>query len=174
LHPVSASPATGIEVDIFRIAPDMLRLSFSTRGDLANVIVSPQQLPTRTDGLWRHTCFEAFLGAGEGYYEFNFSPSSQWAAYRFDSYRNGMGAAEIGTPEIEGRSNPDSYTLQASLELDRLPDLPSEASWRLALSALIEDQNGRKSYWALAHPPGKPDFHHADSFALEFSPAVPS
>jgi hypothetical protein len=42
------------------------------------------------------------------------------------------------------------------------------------LSALIEDQNGGKSYWALAHPPGKPDFHHADSFALEFSPAVPS
>jgi len=42
------------------------------------------------------------------------------------------------------------------------------------LSAVIEDISGGTSYWALAHPPGKPDFHHADGFALEFSPAVPS
>ena len=28
------------------------------------------------DGLWRHTCFEAFVGipGAEPYYEFNFSP----------------------------------------------------------------------------------------------------
>ena len=47
-------------------------------------------------------------------------------------------------------------------------------SWRLGLSAVIEDTNGHKSYWALAHPPGKPDFHHADCFAYELSPAVAS
>ena len=67
---------------------------------------------------------------------------------------------------------PTRYTLQASLELDRLSGLPRNALWRLGLSALIEDTSGRKSYWALAHPPGKPDFHHADCFAHEFSPAV--
>ena len=31
---------------------------------------------------------------------------------------------------------------------------------------------GGISYWALAHPPGKPDFHHADGFALELSPGA--
>jgi hypothetical protein len=36
---------------------------------------------------------------------------------------------------------------------------------------VIEETNGRLSYWALAHPPGKPDFHHSDCFALEL-PAV--
>jgi hypothetical protein len=77
-------------------------------------------------------------------------------------------------PAIEVRSGPDSYTLQASLELDRLQDLSREASWRLGLSAVIEDISGGMSYWALAHPPGRPDFHHADGFALEFSPTVPS
>ena len=35
------------------------------------------------------------------------------------------------------------------------------------LSAVIEDPNGVLSYWALRHPPGKPDFHHPDTFALE-------
>ncbi|MBI3061386.1 MAG: hypothetical protein HYY83_05345 [Deltaproteobacteria bacterium] len=28
-------------------------------------------------------------------------------------------------------------------------------------------QDGTISYWALKHPPGKPDFHHPDAFALE-------
>jgi hypothetical protein len=37
------------------------------------------------------------------------------------------------------------------------------------LAAVIEDTRGDKSYWALAHPPGKADFHHSDTFALEFS-----
>jgi hypothetical protein len=38
---------------------------------------------------------------------------------------------------------------------------------RLGLSAVIEDDNGSLSYWALKHPSGKPDFHHPDAFALE-------
>ena len=110
--------------------------------------------------------------SGAEYYEFNFAPSTQWAAYRFSSYRSGMSVAtEIGPPPIDVRSSPDCYTLQTSLELDRLSDLPRKALWRLGLSALIEDTGGHKSYWALAHPPGKPDFHHADCFAHEFSPA---
>jgi hypothetical protein len=53
-----------------------------------------------------------------------------------------------------------------------LPDLGPDASWRLGLSALIDDTGGARSYWALAHAPGKPDFHHAASFALDFSPAI--
>ena len=129
----------------------------------------------RSDGLWQHTCFEAFVRglSGTEYYEFNFAPSTQWAAYRFSGYRSGMCvAAEISAPLIEVRSSPDCFTLQASLELDRLSDLPRRASWRLGLSAVIEDTSGCKSYWALAHPPGKPDFHHADCFAHELSPAV--
>ena len=151
-------------------------LSYIVTGKMSDIRMPFAMPAARTDELWQHTCFEAFIRASSGtaYYEFNFSPSTQWAAYRFSGYRSGMRvAAEIGAPAIEVRSSSDCYTLQASLELDRLPDLPREASWRLGLSALIEDTSGGKSYWALAHPPGKPDFHHADCFAHEFSPAVP-
>jgi hypothetical protein len=42
--------------------------------------------------------------------------------------------------------------------------------WRLGVSAVIEESDGAKSYWALKHAPGKPDFHHADSFAYELNP----
>jgi hypothetical protein len=79
-------------------------------------------------------------------------------------------ADEITDLPIEFRSGSESYALQVSLELSRLSALPRNVSWRLGLSALLEHTDGRTSYWALAHPPGEPDFHHADCFAHEFSP----
>jgi hypothetical protein len=176
LHPDSRSfPVEHIEVGVVRPRADSLVLSYIVTGKMSNVRMPPVMVAARSEELWRHTCFEAFVRASSGaeYYELNFAPSTQWAAYQFNSYRSGMRvAAEIGAPPIEVRSGPDCYTLQASLELDRLSGLPREALWHLGLSALIEDTSGRKSYWALAHPPGKPDFHHTDCFALEFSPAV--
>ena len=38
---------------------------------------------------------------------------------------------------------------------------------RLGLSVVIEQADGSIAYWALAHPPGRPDFHHADCLACE-------
>ena len=175
LHPDSLCfAATHIEVEVARPRDCSLVLSYVVTGKISDVRMPPVMAAARSDELWRHTCFEAFVRAlpGAAYYEFNFAPSTQWAAYRFNSYRSGMRvAAEIGAPPIEVHSGADRYTLQATLDLDRLSDLPREAVWRLGLSALIEDISGRKSFWALAHPPGKPDFHHSDCFAYEFSPA---
>jgi len=176
LHPDSRCLAAAhIEVEVARPRADSLVLSYIVTGKMNDIRMPPVMEAARRDELWQHTCFEAFVGDSSGgeYYEFNFAPSTQWAAYRFKSYRNGMRvAAEIGPPPIEVRSSSDRYTLQASLALDRLSGLPRDSSWRLGLSALIEDTSGRKSYWALAHPPGKPDFHHADGFAYEFSRAA--
>ena len=176
LHPDShCDGAARIDVEAARPRPGNLQLHYVVSGQTSDLVLPPVTAPARTDELWRHTCFEAFVRASSGaeYYEFNFAPSTQWAAYRFSSYRSGMCvAAEISAPPIEVRSSPDCYTLQASLELDRLSGLPRKALWRLGLAALIEDTSGRKSYWALAHPPGKPDFHHTDCFAHEFSPVV--
>ncbi len=168
LHPDSlCAAATKIEVDIARPRPGSLILSYVVSGRISDLRLPPVVAATRADELWRHTCFEAFvrLSAGPGYYEFNFSPSTQWAAYRFEGYRSGMRAAtEIGAPQIEARSSAETYTLQAALELAGL-----SSPLHLGLSAVLEETNGRKSYWALAHPTGKADFHHADCFALELS-----
>ena len=178
LHPDSHSLAvTRIEVEITRPRVDSLVLSYLVTGNMSAIRMPPATEGGRSDGLWRHTCFEAFLHASQGatYYELNFSPSRQWAAYRFSSYRQGMSMAdEISALPVETYSEPDRYTLQTSLNLDRFVSLSRDGVWRLALSALIEDTSGRMSYWALAHPSGKPDFHHADCFVYEFSPAVAS
>ena len=100
----------------------------------------PIVAPTRADELWRHTCFEAFIrpGSNPAYFEFNFAPSAQWAAYEFDGYRSGMRAAESAAPRIDTRIGPTRLSLQATLELRALPPGP----WRLGLSAVIEEANG--------------------------------
>ena len=160
-----------INVEIACPRAGSLELSYIVTGQISSIRMPPAATNTRSDGLWRRTCFEAFVRASPdaGYYELNFSPSGQWAAYQFSGYRNGMRIAdEIAGVPIRVRSSSDSYTLQASLDLDRFTGLSRDRSWRLGLSAVIEDANGGMSYWALTHPPGKPDFHHAD----EFSPAV--
>ncbi|HEY7248048.1 MAG TPA: DOMON-like domain-containing protein [Xanthobacteraceae bacterium] len=175
LHPDSRCvAATQIEVDVARPRAGYLALCYLVTGKVDDMRLPPARAAVRTDELWQHTCFEAFIRAsrGEAYYEFNFAPSTQWAAYWFGSYRSGMRVAtEIGTPRIEAQSRHDCYTLHASLELDPVSSLPRDAAWHLGLSALIEETSGRKSYWALAHPPGKADFHHPICFAHEISPA---
>jgi hypothetical protein len=168
LHPDSRCvAATQIEVEIARPRPRSLVLSYVVRGKISELRMPPIVAAARTDELWRHTCFEAFVrpSAGPGYYEFNFSPSTLWAVYQFSGYRSGMRVAtEIGAPRIEVRSSAETYTLQAALEFDGL-----SSPLHLGLSAVLEETNGRKSYWALAHPPGKADFHHSDCFTLKFS-----
>ena len=154
----------------------------------------------RADELWRHTCFEAFVrvGGGAPYHEFNLAPSGEWNGYRFDDYRHNMtadryldppgigtylrrepldpqrrdGLAAAGSDTLDRFETP-FFSLTATLDLERTL-LPLDEPWHLGLSAVIEERNGTISYWALSHPPGDPDFHHPDCFALELAPARPS
>jgi hypothetical protein len=174
LHPDSLSQvATHIDVDIARPCTGSLVLCYFVTGNIGGLRLPPIAPPVRAEELWQRTCFEAFVRceACDSYYEFNFAPSTQWAAYQFDGYRSGMRQASgVSAPAIAIKASAAIFRLKTSLELGQLSDLPRDASWRLGLSALIEETNGHTSYWALAHPPGKPDFHHADCFTHEFSP----
>ncbi len=179
LHPDSVcSAVTLIELDVARPRARSLALVYVVTGNIGDLVLPPvATTAARADELWRHTCFEAFVRTAPGadYYELNFAPSTQWAAYRFDSYRSGVRVAtEIDAPRIETETTPGRYILRALLELDRAVASSEHGRgggkigpWRLGLSAVIEEAGGRRSYWALAHPPGKPDFHHSDCFALE-------
>ena len=74
-----------------------------------------------------------------------------------------MRNADVLAPRVGGGIEGDAYVLHAAF------DLPGQGPWRLGLCAVIEETDGQKSYWAAAHPPGKPDFHHADSFVVELA-----
>jgi hypothetical protein len=173
IHPASSpAPAIRIDVEIGRPSPAVLALRYAVTGAVGELVLPSRAAPVRADELWRHTCFEAFVrtAPGEGYIEFNFAPSTQWAAYRFAGYRSGMTKLEgIDAPRIESWASGEAYQLRTSLA----PVAPAHRAWRVALAAVIEQEGGRKSYWALAHPPGRPDFHHEVGFVLELPPATP-
>jgi hypothetical protein len=166
LHPDCRCDAvSAIDVNVSRPLPATLVASFNVSGAIGDLRLPPVTAPARADELWRHTCFEVFIrpASEAAYLEFNLAPSTQWSAYRLDGYRSGMRAAEVAVPRVDVESAAARLTLRATLELGKL--LPDPM--RLGLSAVIEEASGRVSYWALAHPSGKPDFHHADCFAWE-------
>jgi hypothetical protein len=128
------------------------------------VIAPPSAEPERTDDLWKTTCFEAFVRplGGQAYTEWNFAPSGDWAAYDFTGYREGMTAAEVGAPPyIRVEDNFTWWALSATIAI------PADTNWELGLSAVLEEQDGTKSYWALAHGSDKPDFHSPDCFVAK-------
>jgi hypothetical protein len=164
-HPDFPSEAvSGIDVGVERDGA-ALTLRYGLTGAVAALAIPPVAAPERTDELWRHTCFEAFLrpDAGGAYIELNFAPSTQWAAYRFAGYRQEMHAADVAAPRIAVTTTEASLELAVSLDLASLALPPGPC--RLALSAVVEAADGAKSYWALAHPLGRPDFHHEAGFA---------
>jgi hypothetical protein len=156
--------------------PESLRFQYVLEADPLLVrIPSPIAEAGRTDGLWAHTCFEAFVGLPESprYLELNFSPSGQWAAYRFESYRQGMAPALDTAPLLAVRRSAERLELRAEVQLGgslssraSRPGAAGNPRVRIALATVVEDREGRLSYWALRHPPGRPDFHHPESFSL--------
>jgi hypothetical protein len=131
-------------------------------GAPADRFVIPESAePDRADDLWRTTCFEAFLRTeGEdAYREWNFAPSGQWAAYDFTGYREGRSDADVVSPYIRMEDNLTWWGLGASIAV------PADHHWQLGLSVILEEKDGAKSYWALAHGQSdKPDFHDAGCF----------
>ena len=160
-----------IEAEAARPRSGSLVLRWCVTGRINDLLLPHVVAPLRAEELWRHTCFESFICAScvGMYYEFNLAPSKLWSAHAFDGYRSGMRVAdEIELQHVNVTSDDAHFEIQASLALENVPlRLTRDSEWQLGLSAVIEERNGRLSYWALAHPPGKPDFHHSDCFALE-------
>ncbi len=143
-------------------------LDYWLSGNVTSLLVPETTAGGRADGLWRHSCFEAFVRPGDdqAYWELNLSPSGKWALYRFDAYREGMRNADAARdPAIETESGEENLHLRARIAFadTRL----ARSDWRIAPAAVIEDRSGRLSYWAVMHGSERPDFHHSEGFAIE-------
>jgi hypothetical protein len=174
-HRTPCRSVDAIDVRVESATSGILALSFVLQSDLAALRIPTKQTgerPSRqVDALWRHTCFEAFLMAGDGpgYREYNFSPSGDWAAYAFRDYRQAADTEQAivsdeSAPVIRVQQRAQRLALEAAISFE---PPPLYGSIRLGLSAVVEAADGGLSYWALRHPPGKPDFHHIDAFALQ-------
>lgn len=122
----------------------------------------------RGEDLWKTTCFELFLYDGAGRYrEYNFSPSGRWAAYAFSGYRNvESDLTPRQTPDIKHEIGSSVFVQTVFVDRREL-----EGAQSAALAAVIEESDGRLSYWAMAHPGLKPDFHDPACFRIPLAPA---
>jgi len=143
-----------------------LRLRYELTVDPARLWIPAPLPPEMTDGLWEHTCFEAFIAVAghEAYREFNFSPSGQWAAYAFSGYRIRCEWTASRPPLLDFTQTDEGLQLEAIIAADDLPPNPEDKPLQVGLTAVIETVDGLRSYWALRHPASKPDFHHRDGF----------
>lgn len=168
-HPSAQSAITGVEVEAWRTNPGMLTLRYVVT-DPGRALVVPPSASGRRDNLWKRTCFEAFIliHGSQAYYELNLSPSTRWAAYRFDSFRAGMdNAGSIDPPMTQWLKTDAGYELRTVANLSFLAGLRPDAPWQLGLTAVIEDGPDQLSYWALTHPVGVQDFHNAAGWTAQ-------
>jgi hypothetical protein len=168
-HPQTAcAPIAAVGAEVAALADGGWQVTFVAVGTPADLAL-PQSAPAvHTDELWRTTCFELFIARpGDAYVEINLSPSGAFAVYRFDHYRTGMTALDVPAPAITVDLGHERLTMIARLAEDALP---WDRTGVMGISAVIADRSGCTSYWALAHPPAKPDFHHRDCFALSLPP----
>lgn len=179
-HPATPAPVVRtIEVGAARRADGGLTFHYRLRGDMVRLLIPDPGAAGRTDGLWEHTCFEAFVGlAGQSAYrEFNFSPSGQWAAYAFDDYRQRTALPDLSTPPlITADLFAGRIEVEAIVPLAALPLPATEAALQIGLCAVVEARDvvdGRHSYWALRHAAVRPDFHDRRGFALELPATRP-
>lgn len=172
-HPASGSAILRVNAEARWLPEGQIGFYFVLEGETSAVRVPVAGQSDRADELWKHTCCEAFVagpGAG-GYSEFNFSPSGAWAAYQFTGYREGMKpVAVVADPVITIRQTAERIELDALIGSRSIP--LGHQGLRLGLAVVVEEKSGRLSYWALAHPAAKPDFHHADGFCFPL-PANP-
>ncbi len=150
-----------------RVSPGELRLQYRLTGTLAALHLPVVSASQRRDELWQHTCAEVFVAeqVTTAYCEFNFSPSTAWAAYEFDDYRLGMRPSSCQAPQIHCTLSEQMLELQVQLFLPS--HFEHQSPLRLGVTMVVEQLSGYRSYWALAHAGERPDFHRRDGFIVE-------
>lgn len=154
----------------------LLGIDYQLRADLgpqptAVLLPPPAAVPSRRDGLWQHTCLEAFVAVADqpAYWEFNLAPSGDWALYRFTGYRSGQhapAAAALPFPAPPFTVTRRRDGLRLSLHAPLPAELAAAPHLAIGISAVLEQRHGQLSYWALHHPAPQPDFHRREGFSL--------
>ncbi len=162
-----------------------LALEFQVTGPMASLLLKPsrsfgagpqdsvsgQELTQfqRCDELWKTTCFEAFLQPRQraNYWELNLSSAGQWNVYSMSEYRKNLQLeTQVSSlTDFYFHLDNDSLQLRVNWPLDFLST--QSGLFNLGLAAVLETQDGEKSYWALSHHRDRPDFHDAKGFKIE-------
>jgi hypothetical protein len=149
----------------FKIENGLLLLEYGIFGPLPELSIPEETLFGRfMPGLWRRTCFECFLRQENeaGYTEWNFSLDCNWWSCRFDAYRKPAQEqpADVQPKDFQILFRENMVSLAAAIAC------PASRGLRIGPALILEHTDGRRSHWAIEHPGGAPDFHHAGTCAF--------
>jgi hypothetical protein len=167
--PSKTIPNIKISGEIIR-AENNLFIHYEVNGDTDAILLSAKaSTPSRTDDLWKATCFEFFLAIPNqpAYWEFNMSPSGDWNVYRIDAYRRVGFREETAFNQLPFVLREMDSKLTLDISMDLSPILQPQQTVRVGITAIIQTVDGNETYWALAHPGTQADFHLRESFILE-------
>ena len=133
-------------------------------GDLT-LPTSNKSGPQRRDGLWEHTCFEAFVRKpGEkGYWEINLSPSGDWNFYKLTGYRENL-QANTTLEKLPFAVKKSGTILELSCTVPLSSLIEPDSTIEISLTAVLEHPTKGCSFWAWKHSGKEADFHLRDSF----------
>jgi hypothetical protein len=146
----------------------VLSLHYRVAGDIGGLDVpGPRQPGRRRHELWRHSCFECFIGqkTAAEYWEVNLAPNGDWNVYHFDGYRTGM-VEETALRRLPCAFHAGRNEVRVGMEVDLSPIIREEQTLELGICAVLEHRDGEVSYWALRHREAGADFHHRSGFEL--------
>ena len=141
----------------FEETPDCLIFKWTLPSD-SKILIPPPSEQNRIVGLWESTCFEVFLKNIETshYLEFNFSPSTDWNAFSFETYRGELKELELPTPSMTF----DGRTFEVIFIKNHLPTEFNKPGLRSHwMTTVLKFEDGRLQYLAPKHPEKAPDFH---------------
>ena len=145
---------------------NFLKIRYYIIGKLENISISKfKKDQERKFCLWEDTCFELFIKSKKqnGYWEFNFSPSTDWNAFRFIEYRKDI-KEEMQIDEIKVFRKLSESNLQVDVIIDLAKIKQLDEKLELAISAIVKDKDDKIYHFALIHNKDEPDFHDPNSF----------
>ncbi len=142
----------------FQETPETLIFKWSP-SSTDKLVLPPHSEQNRVIGLWESTCFEVFLkNIKNGHYlEFNFSPSTDWNAFTFETYRSELKELPFSAPSM----NFDGKSFEVILLKSQIPDEFNEPGHRAHwMTSVLKFEDGSIHYLAPSHPEDAPDFHN--------------
>jgi hypothetical protein len=167
--PSNTTPNIKISGEIVRVE-NRLFIRHEVNGDTVAILLPAKaSTPSRTDNLWKATCFEFFLAVPNksAYWEFNMSPSGGWNVYNMDAYRRIGFREDIAFTQLPFLFSNTDNKLSLDISVDLSPIVQHQQKVRIGITAIIQTVDGNETYWALTHPGNQADFHLRESFILE-------
>jgi len=168
-YPANNLPKIGIIGELIR-SDNRFFIHYEVSGEIDQILLSAKSSsPSRTDDLWKATCFEFFIAIPNQpeYWEFNMSPSGDWNVYKMDAYRRVGFREETAFTQLPFVFRRTDNELSLDILVDLNSILQPQQAIQVGITAIIQTVDNGESYWALAHLGMQADFHLRENFTLD-------